>query len=469
MHKEKNYIIVKDRHPRISEVLNDCVNLCVPASRNESLASILQKICSRISSNYTELQQLIEEVEASIPSYFLEAGENIVVSGTGSESDPWVISTPVYSLISSPSVTISGTGTEADPWVPTVSIPVQNALNGLSLTTGNAVLGQDVGAAGNPATLISNREVPMNNFSVKFSNGVSTEGVTIRPTISVNSGTDNHFSGSNVVGNLVASITAITNISTSSSVAAGGTGKSAAIYADTRFTYLDNIALTLRSPSLFGTAIDNVNANTTYNNWNGSTGFTHSYSRMSIGGPRRQTGYSGAITINYPSTLEYAMAVDRIQFNAETNHAKTFTGHMAGLVLETKVDGTGTFNWYTDLLLGRRHGENAGMTFATRHGIYVLPIKAANVTNAYSIYQQGTTDQNFFAANVGIGLTANTFNTTSAKLQVDSTTQGFLPPRMTTTERDAIASPAAGLIIYNTTTNKLNMRAAAAWEAITSA
>ena len=42
----------------------------------------------------------------------------------------------------------------------------------------------------------------------------------------------------------------------------------------------------------------------------------------------------------------------------------------------------------------------------------------------------------------------------SAQLQVDSTTRGFLPPRMTTTQRDAIASPAAGLIVYDTTENK---------------
>ena len=42
----------------------------------------------------------------------------------------------------------------------------------------------------------------------------------------------------------------------------------------------------------------------------------------------------------------------------------------------------------------------------------------------------------------------------SATLDVQGTTGGFLPPRLTTTQRDAIASPAAGLVIYNTTTNK---------------
>jgi hypothetical protein len=39
----------------------------------------------------------------------------------------------------------------------------------------------------------------------------------------------------------------------------------------------------------------------------------------------------------------------------------------------------------------------------------------------------------------------------SSILQIESTTRGFLIPRMTTTQRDAIASPATGLQIYNTT------------------
>ena len=54
-------------------------------------------------------------------------------------------------------------------------------------------------------------------------------------------------------------------------------------------------------------------------------------------------------------------------------------------------------------------------------------------------------------AQVGIGTSSP-----NAALDVTSTTQGFLPPRMTTTQRDAIGSPAVGLVIFNTTTNCLN-------------
>lgn len=38
----------------------------------------------------------------------------------------------------------------------------------------------------------------------------------------------------------------------------------------------------------------------------------------------------------------------------------------------------------------------------------------------------------------------------SAKVQIDSTTQGFLPPRMTNAQRTAISSPAVGLMVYCT-------------------
>jgi hypothetical protein len=40
----------------------------------------------------------------------------------------------------------------------------------------------------------------------------------------------------------------------------------------------------------------------------------------------------------------------------------------------------------------------------------------------------------------------------SASLQSDSTTQGFLPPRMTNVQRTNIVSPAIGLMVYCTDT-----------------
>jgi hypothetical protein len=43
---------------------------------------------------------------------------------------------------------------------------------------------------------------------------------------------------------------------------------------------------------------------------------------------------------------------------------------------------------------------------------------------------------------------------TSAALEVKSTTQGLLLPRLTTAQRDAISSPVEGLVVYNTSTGK---------------
>lgn len=63
--------------------------------------------------------------------------------------------------------------------------------------------------------------------------------------------------------------------------------------------------------------------------------------------------------------------------------------------------------------------------------------------------------------------TSSAFDTadSSAKLEVKSTTQGFLPPRMTGTQRDAIEAT-AGLIVYNTTDNNLNYYNGSSWTSI---
>jgi len=50
---------------------------------------------------------------------------------------------------------------------------------------------------------------------------------------------------------------------------------------------------------------------------------------------------------------------------------------------------------------------------------------------------------------IGIGTTPNA----NAILDVASTTKAFMPPRMTTTQRDAIASPTEGMVVWNITTH----------------
>ena len=64
---------------------------------------------------------------------------------------------------------------------------------------------------------------------------------------------------------------------------------------------------------------------------------------------------------------------------------------------------------------------------------------------------------------VAIGSEATAPVGLTAALEIQSTTQGFLPPRMTTTQRNAISSPATGLTIYNTTTLAPNTYNGTAW------
>ncbi len=67
---------------------------------------------------------------------------------------------------------------------------------------------------------------------------------------------------------------------------------------------------------------------------------------------------------------------------------------------------------------------------------------------------------NLFAQSVGVGTTNPN---QSAALDVSSTNKGFLPPRMTTTQRNAITNKAAGLLIYNSTTGCVEMYNGSNW------
>jgi hypothetical protein len=78
-----------------------------------------------------------------------------------------------------------------------------------------------------------------------------------------------------------------------------------------------------------------------------------------------------------------------------------------------------------------------------------------------SVTQGGRTD---FNGTVSVNNFASA--SASACLDLTSTTQGMLPPRMTTTQQNAISTPAQGLTIYNTSTNLLSTYNGTAWQQV---
>lgn len=105
------------------------------------------------------------------------------------------------------------------------------------------------------------------------------------------------------------------------------------------------------------------------------------------------------------------------------------------------------------------------LTDAVTVDIAGAPVAGTNatITNAYAL--RVVAGATLLGGAVGVGAAAPA----SAALAVTSTTQGLLLPRMTETQRDAISAPAEGLVVYNTTSHKINVRVAAAWEVVTSA
>lgn len=97
-------------------------------------------------------------------------------------------------------------------------------------------------------------------------------------------------------------------------------------------------------------------------------------------------------------------------------------------------------------------GPNAGATLPSAAALHVLGGGATSSTYSLIVTNSsGTTSTAAIAVRddnaVGFGTNSPA---ASAKVEVSSTTQGVLPPRMTTTQRNAISGPATGLTLYCT-------------------
>ncbi len=113
----------------------------------------------------------------------------------------------------------------------------------------------------------------------------------------------------------------------------------------------------------------------------------------------------------------------------------------------------------------RNNNNTVGAIFNTADRM----IMGTTITTAFTAIQSGNTTRMNFAGNDGriaIG-NGNTLADSNAVVEIVSTTRGILLPRMTTAQRDAITTPPTGLIVYDTTTNKLSRRNASAWDYLT--
>lgn len=106
----------------------------------------------------------------------------------------------------------------------------------------------------------------------------------------------------------------------------------------------------------------------------------------------------------------------------------------------------------SQILLLLQNSNNKNLLYVDAMGkLFHNPSKIS--TGDFQISSLNNTSLFYSDASVdAIGIGSKTINN-SAILDITSTTKGFLPPRMTTAQRDAIVSPTAGLQVYNTTTN----------------
>jgi hypothetical protein len=151
------------------------------------------------------------------------------------------------------------------------------------------------------------------------------------------------------------------------------------------------------------------------------------------------------------------VAVGTSALSANTGNDNVAVGRFAG---RTRATGNTDLGFAAGNAGGSYNvslGYNAGQ-YASDYKFYAAAIPATNGNLLYGDFQ---------TKQLKINNTNTPSLTASAQLEVVSTTRGFLPPRMTTSEKNAIASPVAGLVVYDTTLNKLCVYTTA-WETITS-
>lgn len=112
------------------------------------------------------------------------------------------------------------------------------------------------------------------------------------------------------------------------------------------------------------------------------------------------------------------------------------------------VSGSGTVTDWSGIYVQPVAITGSG-TITNCHGLYIdsPSIGAGTITNNFAVYQADASAGNVF---LGVIVVGGASITADAILDLQSTSKAFMPPRMTKTQRDAISSPSAGMMVYQT-------------------
>jgi hypothetical protein len=192
--------------------------------------------------------------------------------------------------------------------------------------------------------------------------------------------------------------------------------------------------------------------------------------RIAIGG---SGGFGGGASywlevISNNLTLNASFSTGCIEFNGVNTPSQTYTGNNSALskvnaTISLTAGFTTYYNQYKSVL--NATGNAFANTMYVRGYFVDSGTLTANSTTIIPIGFENVSGTNLFNSTSGSTLFGGQYASlvTSAKVQIDSSTQGFLPPRMTTSQKTSIASPVAGLQVYDTTLNQMSYYNGTTW------
>jgi hypothetical protein len=185
---------------------------------------------------------------------------------------------------------------------------------------------------------------------------------------------------------------------------------------------------------------------------------------------------SGNLLISSTTTTDAGFKLDvngtaRIQGNTTFGTVSTNTGMLWDNTNNRLYLGTGSstsnFDIRTTGNTDIRIGTTANYaTFEWNNSSGETVINSNGASNWPILFRQNNVEKMRIGI-LGTVLIGTPTEIASSRFTVNSTTQGVLFPRMTTTQKNAISSPATGLVVFDTTLNKLCVYTTT-WETITS-